>query len=128
MIAFFYKYLFSEGTYGVSVDPASKRSAAESVVDTGNLYLWLVDGVPVLMANVTHRSPSHGRINAVFTPPLLRKKGYACAIVTELCLILGQEGLVPMLYADLKKPDSNKIYKNIGFVEAGKIADIFVAG
>lgn len=33
-----------------------------------------------------------------------------------------------MLYADLKKPDSNKIYKNIGFVEAGKIADIFVAG
>ncbi|WP_199616404.1 GNAT family N-acetyltransferase [Paenibacillus alkalitolerans] len=59
-----------------------------------------------------------------FTSPFLRKKGYASALVAELCLILGQNGLVPKLYADLKNPDSNKIYKNIGFVEAGKIADI----
>jgi uncharacterized protein len=28
------------------------------------------------------------------------------------------------VYSDLANPDSNKIYKNIGFVEAGKIADI----
>lgn len=114
---------FSEGAYGVSVDPASQKSAAESAVNTGNLYLWVVDGVPVSMANVAHRSPRHGRINAVFTPPFLRKNGYASAIVAELCFILGQEGLVPMLYADLKNPDSNKIYKNIGFVESGNIAD-----
>ncbi|WP_199616322.1 GNAT family N-acetyltransferase [Paenibacillus alkalitolerans] len=115
---------FSEGAYGVSVDRTSKRSAAENAVETGNLYLWLVDGVPVSMANIAHRSPRHGRINAVFTPLFLRKKGYASALVVELCLILGQNGLVPMLYADLKNPNSNKIYKNIGFVEAGKIADI----
>jgi len=115
---------FSEGAFGVSVDPASKRSAAASAVDTGNLYLWLVNGVPVSMANIAHRSPKHGRINDVFTPPLLRKKGYASALVAELCLVLGQEGLVPMLYADLINPDSNKIYKNTGFVETGKITDI----
>jgi predicted GNAT family acetyltransferase len=34
------------------------------------------------------------------------------------------ENLIPMLYADLKNPSSNKIYRNIGFVKSGRIADI----
>lgn len=38
--------------------------------------------------------------------------------------MLLSEDLVPMLYADLKNPDSNKVYRNIGFVESGKIVDI----
>jgi hypothetical protein len=29
-----------------------------------------------------------------------------------------------MLYADLKNPDANKVYQNIGFVECGQVADI----
>jgi uncharacterized protein len=115
---------FSEDAYGVSVDPASQRSAAEEAVNTGNLYLWTLDGVPVSMANVAHRSPRHGRINAVFTPSSQRKKGYASAIVAELCLMLVQENLIPMLYADLKNPESNRIYKNVGFMESGQIIDI----
>jgi predicted GNAT family acetyltransferase len=60
----------------------------------------------------------------VYTPSGSRKKGYASALVSELCSILESERLRPMLYADLKNPDSNKVYKNIGFVESGKIADI----
>lgn len=106
---------FSEDAYGVPVDPASQQSAAESAVGTGNVYLWLADEAAVSMANVAHRSPRHGRINAVYTPASFRKKGYASAIVAELGV---------MLYADVKNPDSNKVYKGIGFVEAGKIAEI----
>ncbi|NIK76487.1 hypothetical protein FHS15_001612 [Paenibacillus castaneae] len=115
---------FSEGAYGISVDPKSQRPAAMEAIDAGNLYLWIVDGFPVSMANIAHRSPRHGRINAVFTPPSMRKKGYASAIVAELCLLLEREHLIPMLYADLTNPDSNKVYKNIGFVEGGQIMDI----
>jgi predicted GNAT family acetyltransferase len=114
---------FSEDAYGVSVDPASQRSAAKEAANTGNLYLWIVDGVPVSMANVAHRSPRHGRINSVFTPSSQRKNGYASAIVAELSLMLTQENLVPMLYADLKNPESNKVYKNAGFMESGQIVD-----
>jgi hypothetical protein len=33
---------FSEGAYGVTVDPASQISAAEGAVETGNLYLWML--------------------------------------------------------------------------------------
>ncbi|OBR66630.1 hypothetical protein A7K91_07180 [Paenibacillus oryzae] len=115
---------FSDGAYGVMVDPASQIPAAEGLIGTGNLFLWYVDDQPVSMANIAHRSPRHARINAVYTPPVFRKKGYASAIVAELCLFLESEKLEPMLYADLKNPDSNKVYQNIGFVERGKIVDI----
>jgi len=115
---------FSEAAYGVKVEPSSQISAAESAIETGNLYLWLVEGHPVSMANIAHRSPRHARINAVYTPSAFRKKGYASAVVAELCSILISEGLGPMLYADLKNPDANKVYQNIGFVECGQVADI----
>ncbi len=115
---------FSEGAYGISVDPASQIRAAKGAIESGNLYLWFVDGSPVSMANIAHRSPRNARINAVYTPPDSRKRGYASAIVAELCAILESERLLPMLYADLKNPDSNKVYQNIGFVECGQIVDL----
>ena len=115
---------FSEGAYGVTVNPSSQIPAATSAIETGNLYLWIVEGHLVSMANIAHRSPRHARINAVYTPSAFRKRGYASAVVAELCSILESEGLDPMLYADLKNPDSNKVYQNIGFIESGKVVDI----
>ncbi|MNR60825.1 FR47-like protein [compost metagenome] len=76
------------------------------------------------MARIAHRSPRHGRINDVYTPPAERKKGYASAIVAELCSILEGESLQPMLYADQGNPDSNRVYRNIGFMENGIVVDI----
>ena len=115
---------FSEDAYGTSVIPASQLPAAEGMIMRGNLYFWAVDELPVAMANIAHRSPRHGRINAVYTPPVLRKNGYASAIVAGLCSILEEEDREPMLYADAKNPGSNKVYKNIGFIESGPIAEI----
>ncbi|CAH1190043.1 hypothetical protein PAECIP111893_00127 [Paenibacillus plantiphilus] len=115
---------FSEGAYGAAVDPASLIPEAEGMIETGNLYLWIADQLPVSMANISHRSPRHGRINAVYTPSACRKRGYASALAAALCSILESEGFVPMLYADAKNPDSNKVYQNIGFIESGKIVDI----
>ncbi|BBI34009.1 GNAT family N-acetyltransferase [Cohnella abietis] len=115
---------FSEGAYGIVVDPATQIPEAVGIIDTGGLYLWFVDGHPASMANIAHRSPRHARINAVYTPASFRKKGYASALVAELCSIITSESLVPMLYADLNNPDSNKVYQKIGFVESGKIVNI----
>jgi len=115
---------FSEDAYGVPVTPSSQIPGAEGMIDAGGLFLWIADGRPVSMANIAHRAPRHARINAVYTPSVYRKKGYASALVAELCSILEPESLIPMLYADLKNPDSNKVYRSIGFVEKGKIVDI----
>lgn len=115
---------FEEDAMGVIVDPTSQLPAAERFIATGNLYLWVVEGRPVSMANIAHRSPRHARINAVYTPTAERKQGYASATVAALCELVASEGLTAMLYADLKNPDSNKVYQNIGFVPSGKIRDI----
>ncbi|MCJ1220183.1 GNAT family N-acetyltransferase [Paenibacillus polymyxa] len=115
---------FSKDALDRSVDPTSQISAAKAAIETGNLYLWIVNSMPVSTANIAHRSPRHGRINAVYTPPTWRKKGFASAIVSGLCSILKNEQLTPMLYADVKNSVSNQVYKNIGFKEGGKITDI----
>lgn len=97
---------------------------AKKEVDSGNLYLWIVDDTPVAMAKLAHRSLRHARINEVYTSRNHRKQGYASAIVAELCGQILEEGLTPLLYADAKNPDSNKVYQSIGFVEAGRIEEI----
>lgn len=115
---------FLEDAFGTSVEENTQLSKAQTMIETGNLYFWLINGKPVSMANISHRSSRHARINAVFTPITHRKNGYASALVAELCANIHSEGLVPMLYADISNPDSNKVYKNIGFIESGKITEI----
>ncbi|MBP3963860.1 GNAT family N-acetyltransferase [Paenibacillus lignilyticus] len=115
---------FSEDAYGRTVEPESQLEPARGLIESGKLYLWRVDGKAVSMANIAHRSPRHGRINAVFTPLRLRKKGYASAVVAAVSEQLLAENITPMLYADLRNPGANKVYRNIGFVPNGQIADI----
>lgn len=114
---------FSEDAYGVRVSAVTQLKTAGRLIREGGLYLWTVGSKAVSMANIAHRSPRHGRINAVYTPRSERKKGYASALVAELGLSLLQEGLVPMLYADQANPHSNRLYQNIGFSQCGEIAD-----
>lgn len=115
---------FSRDAFRTPVEPSSQLSQANSMIDSGNLYLWVVDGKPVSMANIAHRSARLARINAVFTPIDQRKNRYASALVAELCATLEKEKLIPALYADISNPASNKVYQNIGFLKSGKIAEI----
>lgn len=45
-------------------------------------------------------------------------------IVAELCQIICSEHRIPVLYTDLANPASNKAYKNVGFIECGKVSQI----
>ncbi len=76
------------------------------------------------MAAVANRSPRHARIGYVYTPPQERKKGYASALVAQVSRMVSEEGLVPTLYADVENPDSNKVYRGIGYQDAGVIREI----
>ena len=115
---------FFRDAFNSRVEPETQLTKAETMIEAAGLYLWLADGKPVSMANISHRSAKYGRINAVFTPIELRKRGYASVLVAELCAILEKEKLVPMLYADISNPASNKVYQNIGFLKSGKIIEI----
>lgn len=110
--------------FGVKVTKESQLPSAEAMIKSGDLFLWEVDNRICSMVNIAHRSKRYARINNVYTPPEQRKKGYASAAVAKLCSLLAAEGLIPMLYADIKNPASNNVYKSIGFMESGRIDNI----
>jgi len=89
--------------------------AAREQVREGRLFVW-EDGQPASMSAWAGRTGDTVRINAVFTPPDLRGRGYASACVASLTQRLLDEGLGSCcLYTDLANPTSNKIYQAVGY-------------
>lgn len=91
------------------------RANAERWIASGGLRVW-TDGVVASMAGATGPTPNGIRVGAVYTPPKMRRRGYASALVAAL----SQEQLESgrrfcFLYTDLPNPTSNKIYQEIGY-------------
>jgi GNAT superfamily N-acetyltransferase len=107
---------FQEDTFGhVDEDRVVERAA--KMLERGDVYLW-VDGDPVSIAARTRPTGDVITIGMVYTPPRLRKRGYASSCVATLCGRLLRSGFKHCaLYTDLSNPTSNKIYKQIGFTE-----------
>ncbi len=83
--------------------------------DTNALYLWH-DGEPVSMAGISGPTPNGIRVNAVYTPPERRGRGYASACVAALSQRMLDSGRRHcFLFTDLANPTSNRIYQAIGY-------------
>lgn len=96
-------------------------ASAQDMIGAGKLMLWQANGKTVCMAAAIRRSARHVRIGFVYTPPEERSKGYASALVATVSQGILDEGLMPVLYADLANPASNKAYRNIGYIPAGQV-------
>jgi predicted GNAT family acetyltransferase len=103
------------------------RPAEAVVVDylgrgeEGGLYLW-EDQRPVSVAGCGGLTPNGIRIGPVYTPPELRRNGYASALVAELTnLLLAGGRRFCFLFTDLANPTSNRIYERIGYE---RVADV----
>jgi hypothetical protein len=95
----------------------------------GPLVLWCVDGDPVSMAGAGGPTPNGIRVNAVYTPPAQRRKGYASACVAALTRRLLNEGRrYCFLYTDLSNPTSNAIYQKIGYRPVCDVDEIRFTG
>lgn len=82
------------------------------------LFIWEDGGRPVSMALKTRGTDNSMAVAGVYTPPELRKKGYATSCVAEVSRGILQSGkLFCTLYTDLANPISNSIYKKIGYIE-----------
>jgi uncharacterized protein len=81
----------------------------------GGFLLW-DDGGAVSLAG--YGAPTaHGiRVGPVYTPPALRGRGYASALVAELTrdLLAGGHGFC-CLFTDLANTTSNRIYQRVGY-------------
>jgi predicted GNAT family acetyltransferase len=82
----------------------------------GLLWIWEDGDEPVAMAWITPPVARMARINAVYTPPERRGRGYASGCVAAASTHV-QTALAStcMLYTDLANPTSNKIYQALGY-------------
>jgi uncharacterized protein len=82
----------------------------------GGLDLWVDAGTPVSFAAYGGLTPSGIRIGPVYTPPELRRRGYATALVAGLTRMLLERGRsFCFLFTDLANPTSNSIYQRVGY-------------
>jgi predicted GNAT family acetyltransferase len=94
--------------------------AVDDMVDDrlsyGGVTVWEVDGRPVSMVGVSRPEGGAVRVNAVYTPPQMRGRGYGAAVtstVTQAALDAGADDVV--LFTDLANPTSNALYQRLGY-------------
>ncbi len=97
---------------------------AETRVDDrlshGGFILWKVDGAPMSVAGISRPVGGMVRVGPVYTPPSLRRRGYAGAVtaaVSQAVLDAGAHEV--LLFTDLANPTSNGVYQRLGFEAVG---------
>jgi predicted GNAT family acetyltransferase len=81
------------------------------------MYLWVnEENQPVSMAAVGRHTPHGSTVGPVYTPPELRRRGYAGACVASVSQIILDSGKrFCALFTDLANPTSNHVYQAIGY-------------
>jgi uncharacterized protein len=88
------------------------RRAADP--DSGTM-IW-EDGEPVSMGGFGGLTPNGIRVGPIYTPPELRRRGYASALTAAMTRMLLDGGRrFCFLFTDLANPTSNSIYQRIGY-------------
>jgi hypothetical protein len=89
------------------------------------MWLWEDEGRIVSITGHGGRTPNGIRIGPVYTPPELRGRGYATALVHHQTSWLLREHVgVCFLYTDLSNPTSNAVYRRIGYEQHAEAAEI----
>lgn len=100
------------------IEIGEPAEGSESVVDrrlaAQQLWVW-DDAAPVSMCGLTAPAEGVVRVGPVYTPPELRGRGYAAALVATVSADVRAAGNRGILYTDLENPTSNSIYRNIGY-------------
>jgi predicted GNAT family acetyltransferase len=98
------------------VTAGEAADAAERLLDVDDALLWEAGGEPVSLAAIVRRTPLSSTIAYVYTPPELRGRGFASAVVADLSQRELDRGAAwCSLFTDLANPTSNHIYAEIGY-------------
>lgn len=100
-----------------AVNPDEPVPDITGAIARREVFLW-ENHMPVSMAVKSRPTRKGMNIGYVYTPPELRRQGYATSCVSMVCRNIFSSGYeFCTLYADLANPVSNSIYQRIGFKE-----------
>ena len=113
-IAPWYVELMDEAE-NVTIDLETARSLVKRRIAKGTLFVWDV-GAPVSLVGLARETFTGIAVNSVFTPPKLRRNGYATAAVEAISRRAIEGGRAfCCLYTDATNPTSNVIYQRVGY-------------
>jgi GNAT superfamily N-acetyltransferase len=105
--------------FGREVPVVADRDRARTIRDRigyRGLMLWEADGVPVSMAGLSRQVAGMTRVGPVYTPPGLRRRGYAGAVTAAVSRAALDAGAAEvLLFTDLANPTSNSVYQRLGY-------------
>jgi GNAT superfamily N-acetyltransferase len=110
-------HAFAEESFA-DVDPKAAARQVDARLDrgAGGFSFWEDAGEPVSLVGWGGATPNGVRVGPVYTPPGLRRRGYATALTAAVSadqLAAGKRFC--FLYTDLENPTSNRIYMSIGY-------------
>ncbi|MFD4554738.1 GNAT family N-acetyltransferase [Streptomyces sp. NPDC058469] len=104
--------------FAAAVDEVLPDSWADTRFADKHFTFWETpDGTPVSIAGSTSKIGDMVRVDPVYTPAHLRRRGYAGAVtaeVTRAALATGAKEVV--LFTDPGNPTSNALYQRLGYV------------
>ena len=90
----------------------------------GDYLLWEDGGHPVSVAGQGRPTRNGVAIGPVYTPAEARGRGYASALVAQLCRqLLAERRRFVTLFADRSNPTANGVYRRVGFAAQGVFAE-----
>jgi hypothetical protein len=96
-------------------------------IETGQVFVWEVDGAPVHVTAATEPAFGVSRVGPVYTPREHRGRGYASRAVYEVSRLIVERGVRACLFTDQANPTSNKIYEALGYERLVDTANLQVA-
>lgn len=97
-------------------DPADSAGILGNYLAEGGLVLWETVTGPVSMAALSGPIAGMTRISSVYTPPDLRRRGYAGAVTAAASQAALDRGAAEvLLFTDLANPTSNALYQRMGY-------------
>lgn len=101
-------------------DPAPGPEAGLRAATSGRAWLWtLPNSTPVAFAYNGRAVEGWAAVGPVYTPPHLRGRGYATALVADLSAHLLCDHRGCTLFTNLSNATSNAIYERIGYRRVG---------
>jgi len=116
---------FEEEALGGRVSDPAELWASFTGGGARRLHVWEDErGEVVSLAGRAGRTPTGARIAPVYTPPALRGRGYAEALVAAATQRELDDGARQcFLYTDLGNGTSNALYERIGYVRIGEAGE-----
>ena len=113
---------FRQEALRAAEDRSDSELWVERKLQNQSLYVWQ-DRETVSMAAYGGATPNGIRVNAVYTPPEHRGKGYATSCVAGISQKLLNQYKYCFLFTDLANPASNYIYRKIGYLPMDDISN-----